>query len=176
AKLLRYQELPKARIALQDAESRRRGVVARQAAGQAKVKAMSEQIELSTLRAPIAGRLGLVQVVPGQSLAVGSAIAEVIDLEEVDVLSYVPPSTAARLAVGQPARVRPAGEGGTESGPSGKLIFVAVQAQPETGKHAVKLRFTNPEWKLRANAVVTLEVQTQSEKERLSVPEAALME
>ncbi len=173
---MRYQELPKARITLQDMESRRRGVLAREAAGQAKVKALTDQIELSTLRAPISGRLGMVQVAPGQSLAVGAAVAEVVDLEEIDVLCYVPPSTAARLALGQPARIRPSGGGGTENGPAGKIIFVAVQAQPETGNYAVKARFANADWMLRANAAVTLEVQTQAERERLSVPDAALQE
>ena len=40
----------------------------------------------------IAGRLGLIRVVPGQTLSPGTVVAEVIDLSEVDVLCFVPPS------------------------------------------------------------------------------------
>ena len=39
---------------------------------------------------PIAGRLGMMQVVQGQTLAVGSAVADVVDLETIDVLCFVP--------------------------------------------------------------------------------------
>ena len=36
-----------------------------------------------TLRAPIAGRLGVLQVAPGQTVPVGTTIADVIDLDEI---------------------------------------------------------------------------------------------
>lgn len=177
-KLVRPLEKEKARLAQQDAESKLRGVMARQAAGQAKVKSLNDQIELSSLRSPIAGRLGLLQVVPGQSLAVGAAVAEVLDLSEVDVISYVPQHTVTQLAMGMPARIKSTEESAIKesNGPLGKIVYIAQQAQAETGNYAVKIRFPNPDLKLKANAVVTVEVQIEEDKQRMTIPDSALME
>jgi len=163
-------ELDKARIARKDAQSKQQGVAARQDATRAELKALDTQLDFYTLRAPIAGRLGLFQVLPGQTLPVGTTVAEVVDLDAIDVLCYVPPRTARRLEVGQPARI--AGQ----KGPPGRVTFVAVQAQADTGNFAVKVRFRNRERGLRASAVLRIQVLTQPEKERLTIPEAALLE
>jgi membrane fusion protein, multidrug efflux system len=168
-------ELDMARLALQDAQSKQKGVEAKQTATQEDLKVLEEQLRLFTLQAPIAGRLGLLQVVPGQVLSVGAAVADIVDLQEIDVLSFVPPHVAARLAIGQPARL--SGGDLTESvEPTGKVVFIAVQAQADTGNFPIKVRFPNPDLKLRSNTVVRVEVQITPEKERLTIPEAALME
>jgi multidrug efflux system membrane fusion protein len=154
----------KARLALEDALSKR--------------KALEEELKFYTLRAPINGRLGLIQVVAGQTVPVGTTVAEVVDLDEIDVLCFVPPHTAARLADKQPARiVRVRSDGKDEASPAtGKIVFIAVQAQPDTGNFAVKVRFPNKGLELRANTVVRVQVQTKSEEPRLTIPDSALME
>lgn len=178
SKLVRPIEKEKARLAWQDAESKLRGAIARQTAGLAKVKSLNDQIDLSTLRSPIAGRLGLLQVVPGQSLAVGVAVAEVLDLAEIDVISYVPQHTVTQLAIGMPARIKSTEESAAKesNGPLGRIVYIAQQAQAETGNYAVKIRFPNPDLKLKANAVVTVEVQIEEDKQRMTIPDSALME
>jgi membrane fusion protein, multidrug efflux system len=152
-------ELQKARLSLEDTQSR--------------LKALEERAGFYTLTSPIAGRLGLIQVVPGQTLAVGAAVAEVMDLSDIDVLCFVPPHATAHLALDQQARLSL-----TDNAPmpSGKVVFIAVQAQAETGNFAVKVRFPNPAGQLRANAIFPVQVQTEPEKQRLTIPEAALME
>jgi RND family efflux transporter MFP subunit len=175
-KLVRPFDMSKAQLALQDAQSKQRGVVAKQEAGNASVKLLNDQIALSTLHSPIDGRLGMVQVVPGQSLAIGAAIAEVVDLSEVDVLCYVPPYISKQLKEGMPARVKSPAEGPSDYSGTGKIIYIALQASPETGNFAVKVRFPNPDLRLRANTVLAVEVQTQPEKERLTIQDTALME
>jgi len=152
-------ELQKSRLSLEDAQSR--------------LKALDEQCCFYTLTSPIAGRLGLIQVVPGQTLAVGAAVAEVMDLSDIDVLCFVPPHATAHLALDQQARLSLADHAPV---PSGKVVFIAVQAQAETGNFAVKVRFPNPAGQLRANAIFPVQVQTEPEKQRLTIPEAALME
>jgi multidrug efflux system membrane fusion protein len=154
----------KARLALEDVLSKR--------------KALEEELKFYTLRAPINGRLGLIQVVAGQTVPVGTTVAEVVDLDEIDVLCFVPPHTVARLAEKQPARiVRVRSDGKDEASlATGKIVFIAVQAQPETGNFAVKVRFPNKGLELRANTVVRVQVQTKSEEPRLTIPDTALME
>ncbi len=134
------------------------------------MKALDEQLEFYTLRAPIAGTLGLLQVVAGQTLTPGTSVAEVVDLDEIDALCFAPPHAAQRLVLGQPGRL--AGQDKA----TGKVVFIGVQAQAETGNFAVKVRFPNREAALRSNAVVRVYVQTQPESPRLIIPEAALLE
>jgi RND family efflux transporter MFP subunit len=167
-------ELEKAKLSLQDAESKLKAARDRQAAGKEELKAIDEQLDLYTLRAPIAGRLGIVQVVPGQTLAIGTVVADVVDLGEIDVLGYVPPATAARLATDQLARLAPAGDAAATL--EGKVVFISVQAQSDTGNFAVKVRFPNKDLKVRANSVARVQVQTRPEAERWLVPESALLE
>src|SRR5262249_21016647 len=94
---------------------------------------------------------------------------------EIDVLCFVPPHTAARLAGDQPAKM--AKDGNEEADAArGKVVYIAVQAHPETGNLAVKVRFPNRALRLKANAVLRVEVLTTPEKERLTIPEAAVME
>jgi HlyD family secretion protein len=163
-------DMEKTRIALQDARSKERAVAAKEAVLRADLKALDAQLDFYTLKAPIAGTLGLLQAVSGQTLAPGASVAEVVDLDEIDALCFAPPNAARRLVVGQTARL--AGEDKL----AGKVVFISVQAQAETGNVAVKVRFPNKDLALRANSVVRVLVQTHADKDRLVVKEVALME
>lgn len=171
-------EIEKTQVLHKDAQSKLKSVAARQAAARADLKALDEQLKFFTLRAPISGRLSIVQTVPGQTLNPGAVVAEVVDLERIDVLCYAPPDIVSRLALDQPARLVVEESAAATSGPRplGKVAFIGVQAQPETGNVAVKVRFPNPELRLRGHAIVHVHVLTRPEQERLTIPEAALME
>jgi RND family efflux transporter MFP subunit len=175
--LVSKADLEKVRLLLRDAEGKQKAALAKERALRAELDVLDVQLEFHKLRAPIAGRLGTVHAVPGQTLAIGTAVAEIVDLREIDVVCLVPPENAARLVLDQSARVS-FGPGvlPEESGPTGKVKYIAVQAQPETGNFLVKVRFPNPELRLRANMVVRCHVRTQPEKERLVIPEKAIME
>lgn len=171
-------ELEKATVMQKDARSKRKAGDDKEAAARADVKAMDEQMKFYTLRAPMAGRLGIVLAVPGQTLSPGTVVADVVDLDEIDVLCYAPPLVAAKLALGQSAKLslEEADTAEAKSSLVGKVAFIGVQSDPQTGNIAVKVRFPNPDRRLRANAVVRVHVLTQPEKERLTIPESALME
>jgi RND family efflux transporter MFP subunit len=169
-------ELEKARITQKDAESKQKSATAKRDAAMADLKGLDRQLDFFALKSPIAGRLGIVQAVPGQTLTPGTVVADVVDLSEIDVLSYAPPATAAKLALDQPARLV-LGENADLSKPlQGKVVFIGVQALPETGNVAVKIRFANPDFGMRANSIVHVNVLTQPERERLTIPEAVLSE
>jgi RND family efflux transporter MFP subunit len=163
-------EMEKARQALVEAQTKQAATEAGQGVVQAEVKALDAQLSHFSIRAPIAGQLGLIQVTPGQAIAAGTMVAEVVNLDEIDVLCYVPPHTAARLSVGQEARMNPLQLS------TGKVVFIALQAQSDTGNFAVKVRFPNAEAKLRANSVQRVQVLTEPEKWRLAIPENAVLE
>jgi RND family efflux transporter MFP subunit len=170
----------KADIALKKEQSNLKVVKGKLAAGAKELEALKEQLRLYTLTAPLSGRVGRIQVVPGQTLAVGTPVAEVIDLDDqIDVLCFVPPSMIRRLQIGQTAR-----SGAVEKDPNapqeveaeGQIAYIAEQAEPETGNFAVKVRFANKEAHLRANRVLRIRILTRPTKECLSLPESAVME
>jgi RND family efflux transporter MFP subunit len=145
---------------------------------QSKLKGIEEQLRYYTLKAPIAGRLGRIQVQPGQSVSPGTVIAEIIDLEdEIDALCFVPPNDLRKLHLGQSAIL-----GTSENeGPEGKVVYIAPQAEADTSMFAVKVRFPNHaqffwqrEW--RANLAVHVQVSTRFRPKTWVIPAEALME
>ena len=156
-------ELKKARLALEDAQSKQRAV-------QAKEKTLKVQLDFHELRAPITGILGPIQVVRGQTLAIGTAVAEITDLSTIDVVAFVPPRVVGRLRLKDVARPVDMKEP-----PTGAVVFIADQAQPDTGNFLVKVRFDNKVLKFRSNQVARIEVQTEKDKPRTTIPESAVM-
>jgi RND family efflux transporter MFP subunit len=168
--VLAAAELDKARLTRNDLQSRLTTADAWQGVLQAEIKMLDAHLQHFTIRSPIAGQLGMIQVTPGQAITAGTTVADVVNLENVDVLCYVPPYVAGRLALRQPARL-------DASEPStGEVVFIAAQAQADTGNLAVKVRFPNKDVKMRANSVQRVQVQTQPEKLRLAIPEDAILE
>jgi RND family efflux transporter MFP subunit len=144
------------------------------------VDTVKNQLQLYTLTTPRKGRLGRVQVALGQTLAIGAEIAVVVDLEDqIDVLCFVSQRVAVLLKVDQPAGAggldEKADEVRTTDAP-GRIVFIAPQAEPETGCFAVKVRFPNKQAHLRGNVVQRVRVLTLPGKDYLAIPESALLE
>jgi RND family efflux transporter MFP subunit len=173
-------EEKKAALALETAQAHVRADDRKLEAADEDVAALDRQLKLYTLTSPRKGRLGRLQVVVGQTLAIGAVVAEVVDIEdEIDVLCFVPAADARKLQIGQPARIGaiqkdPSAEPGPD--PEGKVEYIADQAEAETGHFAVKVRFPNRDLKLRANSVVRLRVLTKPGKACWCLPQSAVME
>jgi multidrug efflux pump subunit AcrA (membrane-fusion protein) len=183
------RETAKAEIGRKDAASKQQAAAARLAAARKDLAALDVQLELFTIRSPIAGRLGMLQVTPGQDLAPGTTVAEVVDLDEIDVLCYAPRHVAERLEHEQTARLVGsernvvltggavvAGGAAALGMPAGEVVFVALQAQAETGNFPIKVRFPNQAAGLKSNTITRVQVLTEPEEPRLAIPEAALIE
>src|SRR5205823_7246919 len=99
-------DIEKARVTLQEVQSKRRGAELHLLSGAKELQALDEQLKLYTLTAPLDGRLGRLQVVQGQTLAPGAMVTEIVDLDkDIDVLCFVPPRTVKQLKLGQSARI-----------------------------------------------------------------------
>jgi RND family efflux transporter MFP subunit len=172
--------LEKANLALESARASVRALDSKMDAADKEEEALKLELQLYTLTAPRKGRLGRLQVVTGQTLSAGAAVAEIVSIEdEIDVLCFVSPADARKLQLGQQARI-----GGyvkdpstdAQADPEGKVVYIAEQAEPETGSFAVKVRFPNRDMKLRANSVVRVRILTNPGQACWGVPEAALLE
>ena len=211
-------EKERARLSFLDAQSKQAVLAEREKSLQADLDTASLQLKLHTLCAPIAGYLGPIMVVPGQTLATGTVVADIIDPSVIDVVAFVPSHTARKLQLNQKARLAveetkaaasnpseetfpflgastlgtstigllgaPHGNGPLVAvsalilgrAPEGEVIFIAMQASPDTGNFLVKIRFPNKKLDLKANQVVNVRVQTQEPKKRVTIPESAVME
>jgi RND family efflux transporter MFP subunit len=169
-------DVKKAEAALEDAESRLRATREKIVAGKKEVDALDAKLALYTLRTTRRGRLGRILVVPGQALSVGTPVADIVDVEDqIDVLSYAAPRDARLLAVGQAARLG-GWDAANESGAEGQVVFIADQAEPETGMFALKARFPNRHKHLGANVPQPIRIRVHPGKDCLAIPEEALME
>ena len=166
--------------AVEDARSKLTAAEQKQDQAAKDIDVLNQQLKLYALTAPHKGRLGRVQAGLGQTLAMGTEVAQVVDLDdEIDVLGFVSQHDAARLALGQNA-----GMGGLDDKPDeartadapGRIVYIADQAEPETGCFAVKVRFPNKDLRLRGNVVRRLRVLTKPGNDYLALPESALME
>jgi RND family efflux transporter MFP subunit len=172
--------LEKAGLAVEAAQASLRALDSKMEAADKEEAALKLELQLYTLTAPRKGRLGRLQVVTGQTLPAGAVVADLVSIDDdIDVLCFVPAADARKLQVGQPARVGgfekdPAAPAGAD--PEGKVVYIAEQAEPDTGTFAVKVRFPNRDLKLRASAVVRVRVLTQEGRSCWAVPEAALLE
>jgi RND family efflux transporter MFP subunit len=176
--LAKKVEITKANLALQTAESQERSAKGKLEAGQKTLDALNVQLRLYTLTAPLNGRLGRIQVVPGQTLSVGTFVTDVVDVsEQIDVICFVSAQVVRQLQLDQNAEIGGlGGDAASPGGPRGKIVFIAEQAEPDTGNYAVKVRFPNKEAKLSVNAVVQIRVEIKPDAGTLGIPEAAVME
>jgi RND family efflux transporter MFP subunit len=172
-------DIQEAELALKDAKLKLDALQTKREAAQAELKGLDVQVKLYTLTAPIDGQLGRLLVSKGQTLAVGTLVADVINIDkQIDVLCFVPPHVARRLKKGQTAQVGAVGEEatGASAGPEGRVEFIADQAEVDTGNFAVKVRFPNDRLRLRANTTLRIRVQTSPKKACLTLPETAIQE
>jgi multidrug efflux pump subunit AcrA (membrane-fusion protein) len=171
-------EFKKAEISLEDAAAKTLVAHYKVLAGQKDLQTLEAQRQLLSIRSPIRGRLGRMQVVQGQTVPPGGHITEVVDVEDqIDVLCFVSSQVARELALGQTARIGALGEeSGAASTVEGKVVFIGPQAETDTGSFAVKVRFPNRDLGLRANTTLRIRVLTKPGKACRSLPESAFME
>jgi RND family efflux transporter MFP subunit len=170
-------DIEKADLQLEDAQLKRDAIKTDRAAGQAEVVALEAQLKLYTLRAPLAGRLGQIQVKPGQSIPIGTTVAEVTNLtQDIDVLCYAAPAVIGQIHEDRPAHIITPDAAIQTGLPEGEVVFKDTQADPLTGNFAVKVRFPNGSMKLPANTVARVRVLTRTAKNVYTLPEEAILE
>jgi RND family efflux transporter MFP subunit len=144
------------------------------------------RLEFHTIRAPIDGTLDSLTCHPGQTVAIGTPIGEVVDTRRVFASVWLPSRSAGLVRVGQPARVVPADarraateESGTkadEEGMTGKVAFVGRVADPQTGNLPCRLLVANPQGRLTIGQSVRVSIVVGEQKEALQVPVAAVLD
>ena len=141
-------------------------------------------LDLHTIRAPIDGVLDSLTCHPGQTIAIGTPIGEVVDTRQVFVSVYLPARSAQAVHVGQKAQVRivesrseASGEAASgDTGLEGKVDFVGRLADVQTGNLPVLILVENPEGRLTVGQTMGVTITVGEQSEVLEVPSNAIID
>jgi multidrug efflux pump subunit AcrA (membrane-fusion protein) len=141
---------------------------------QTAVDTAKAQLELLTIRAPIAGILNSLTCQIGQTLAVGAAVGEVVDSRQLIGVVWLSVAEAQRVTSGQAAEVCPCDAADPSSGEfPGKVIGIGKIADPQTGNIPVRIRVENSAGKLTIGQAVSAAIIVHEETV-LAVPLEAI--
>ena len=154
-------------------EAARAGIGANAAVLQAEQVAAS----YATIRAPMAGRVGAINVFPGSLVQPATALTSVTQLDPVNVAFTVPEAALADLLAAQhhgPVAVE-ARTGASGQPVVGKLSFIDNSVDPQAGSIRVKAQFDNRDTRLWPGQYATARVTVQMLKDAIVIPQAAII-
>ncbi len=121
------------------------------------------QRELLQIKAPLSGTVAAIHFKVGEAVSLNTILADLIDLDRLDVAIHVPSQEATRLRLGQLVEVS------TEPIQSGKLAFIGPQVDPLTDTVLVRATL-NKDSGLRTGQFVNARIVVEELPERLAVP------
>jgi RND family efflux transporter MFP subunit len=131
-------------------------------AAKAAVEGAKAELEHFTVTAGIDGVVNQLDVHIGTVSRPGTTVwGEILDLSEIDVRCDLNPDQIEQLAVGASAEVRT--ERGQKLLGNGKLVFIGLAADRNTGLVPVLVRLTNPEGRLRCQIPVQVRFMGNSQ-------------
>jgi multidrug efflux system membrane fusion protein len=137
---------------------------------QAAVDTAAAQLQQLTIRAPISGVLNSLTCQIGQTLAVGTAVGEVVDSRRVIVVVWLGVADAQRVTPGQAVQISPCDAAGTfATAVAGKVLIVGKVADAQTGNLPVRVLVENADGKLTLGQSVSAKIVVHEEK-ALAVP------
>ncbi|HEY8196714.1 MAG TPA: efflux RND transporter periplasmic adaptor subunit [Gemmatimonadales bacterium] len=124
------------------------------------------------VRAPLGGRVQSVRVQQGERVDAGAPLAEVIDMDTLDLHVAVPANRLTRLRAGMPVTV--VQEGDSTPHPA-RISAVAPGVDSLTNAGAIVVRVPNRGGRLLAGAGATARVLVAVEPQALLVPDSSLV-
>jgi membrane fusion protein, multidrug efflux system len=156
----RSNELDAAASALESAEAQLRQAV--------------NAVGYATLKADKAGIVTSVSSEPGQVVNAGQPVVAFAEAGETEIAVSVPEQDAARLVIGQPAKIR------LWAGPStkldGRIREIAGQADPMSRTYAVRISVASPPPAMRLGMTATVALAVDEGAVDMVVPLTALTE
>ncbi len=147
---------------------------ARAEAQRAEVRRLEDELERHTIRAPFSGYVVREATEVGQWLDKGSAVAEIVALDEVDIVAPVVEDYVLGVAVGMQASVTVGAVPGKTF--EGNVVAVVPGADMRARTFPVKVRVKNPEGPLlKAGMFATVHLPVGGTEKAVLVPKDALV-
>jgi len=151
---------------------------------QAAARATQVSASYTTIRAPMTGRVGAIDVHPGTLVQMSTSLTTITQLDPINVSFTLPESTLGALLSAQKqgnveVRVNP-GSGGGDSDQEatpvvGRLSFIDNAVDPQAGTIRVKGEFANRDTSLWPGQYVTANVVVQTLKNAVVIPQTAII-
>jgi RND family efflux transporter MFP subunit len=146
------------------------------AADQAALRSTGVSASYNTIRAPLAGRVGAINVYPGSLVQPATSLTSVTQLNPINVAFTLPEAALGDLLAAQkrgPVAVE-AGAGAGQ-GATGTLSFIDNTVDPVAGTIRVKAQFDNRDSSLWPGQYVNAKVTVQTIAGAVVIPQAAII-
>ena len=146
-------------------------------AGAAALQAERVAASYSAIRAPMAGRVGAINVYPGSLVQPATKLTSVTQLDPVNVAFTVPEASLSDLLAAQRAGAVAveASTGAATPSVTGKLSFIDNAVDPQAGAIRVKAQFDNRDARLWPGQFATTRVTLQTLKNAVVIPQSAII-
>jgi RND family efflux transporter MFP subunit len=138
----------------------------------AEVARLEIDLRRTTVRAPFAGVVVREHAAEGEWLGIGDPVAEMVDLDDLEVTVEVPESYYAGLARGGTARVVFSSLGGYEI--EGAIRAVVPRANPQARTFPVKVALDNAERRIGAGMLARVDLPVGEPQPAVLVPKDAV--
>lgn len=141
----------------------------------AATQAVKVDASYTSIRAPMTGRVGAINVYPGSLVQLSTSLTTITQLNPINVSFTLPESALAGLLAAQQAGAVPVQ---VESGGKqfkGKLSFIDNAVDPMAGVIRVKAEFDNSQTQLWPGQYVNTKLTVQTLKDALVVPQNAII-
>jgi membrane fusion protein (multidrug efflux system) len=137
------------------------------------VDLMKRDLKDARVCAPFKGRTGARQVSPGQVITRNTLLTSLVDLDPMKVEMGIPERYLGQVQTGQRLEFEVVAYPGRRF--EGEIYFIASQLDLATRTALVKTRIPNPDGRLKAGMVATLELRLRIRDSAILVPEVALI-
>jgi HlyD family secretion protein len=148
------------------------GAKAQVTSAQGQLGSAEAQVAYTEVRSPGTGVIADRPLYPGDIAVTGSPLLVVMDVSRVVARVNVPTADAAGIKVGQPATVTVAD---TAQEVQGKVTVVSPATDPNSATVQVWVRIENPGRALKAGTAVHVSIVTETIKNAMLVPVAAIL-
>ncbi|HEX9171940.1 MAG TPA: efflux RND transporter periplasmic adaptor subunit [Telluria sp.] len=165
-----------AKSAVDTLRSQAEGARAAMASNQAAARARDVSASYSAIKAPLAGRVGAINVYPGSLVQPATSLTTVTQLDPISIAFTLPESSlGALLAAQQAGKVEVSATSGEGKPVLGALSFVDNAVDPAAGTIRVKAEFSNRDSSLWPGQFVNTKVTVRTLKDALVIPQAAII-
>jgi membrane fusion protein, multidrug efflux system len=159
-------------LALQASQSAVDSARAGLQAAEASLAAARVPMREASIVAPIAGIVARRHALVGERLSPDQPVFTIVNLQQIELAGSVGTHAVARLRPGLAARVQVEGLGEPVVG---RLDRIAPAAEAGTRSIGVTIRLTNADERLRAGQYAVAQVELPDDKQRLLLPESAIV-